>query len=107
VHLGVNALDYSGYPDCRPAFVSSFQATAALALKRGVDGRPVEVAAPLVDLGKAQIVLLGLGADAPLRLTWSCYRGEDAPCGTCDACVLRAKGFAEAGIDDPALSPQG
>jgi len=104
VHLGVNALDYSGYPDCRPAFVASFQATAALALKRGVEGRPIEVAAPLVHLGKAQIVLMGLGADAPLHLTWSCYRGNDVPCGTCDACVLRAKGFAEAGIEDPALA---
>jgi 7-cyano-7-deazaguanine synthase len=104
VYLGVNALDYSGYPDCRPEFVRSFEATAALALKRGVEGRPVEIRTPLIDLTKAEIVKLGLAVDAPLGLTWSCYRGEsDRPCGTCDACVLRAKGFAEAGAADPAL----
>jgi 7-cyano-7-deazaguanine synthase len=105
VYLGVNALDYSGYPDCRPEFVRSFEATAALALKRGVEGRPVEVRTPLIDLTKAGIVKLGLSLDAPLGLSWSCYRGEsDRPCGTCDACALRAKGFAEAGVEDPALA---
>jgi 7-cyano-7-deazaguanine synthase len=105
VYLGVNALDYSGYPDCRPEFVRSFEATAALALKRGVEGRPVEVRTPLIDLTKAGIVKLGLSLDAPLGLSWSCYRGEsDHPCGTCDACALRAKGFAEAGVEDPALA---
>ena len=103
VYLGVNALDYSGYPDCRPEFVDSFAATAALALKRGVEGRPVVVRTPLVDLGKADIVRLGLDLGAPLHLTWSCYRGGDRPCGTCDSCVLRAKGFAGAGVPDPAL----
>ncbi|MBV8693335.1 MAG: 7-cyano-7-deazaguanine synthase QueC [Actinobacteria bacterium] len=105
VYLGVNALDYSGYPDCRPEFVQSFAATAALALKRGVEGNPVEVRTPLVDLGKADIVRLGLSLDAPLRLTWSCYRGAHLPCGRCDSCALRAKGFAEAGVPDPALPP--
>lgn len=103
VYLGVNALDYSGYPDCRPEFVASFERTAALALKRGVEGRPVRVVTPLIDLSKADIVRLGLSLDAPLDLTWSCYRGGEAPCGTCDSCVLRAKGFAEAGVLDPAL----
>jgi 7-cyano-7-deazaguanine synthase len=103
VTVGVNALDYSGYPDCRPEFVRSFAATAALALKRGVEGRPVEVRAPLVDLGKADIVRLGIDIGAPLHLTWSCYRGGDRPCGDCDACALRAKGFADAGVPDPAL----
>jgi 7-cyano-7-deazaguanine synthase len=102
VFLGVNALDYSGYPDCRPEFVQSFAATAALALKRGIEGRPVEIRTPLVDLGKADIVRLGVEVGAPLHLTWSCYRGGDKPCGACDSCALRAKGFAEAGIDDPA-----
>jgi 7-cyano-7-deazaguanine synthase len=105
VHLGVNALDYSGYPDCRPEFVRAFAAAAALALKRGVEGHPVEVRTPLVDLGKADIVRLGLSLDAPLHLTWSCYRGGPRPCGRCDACALRAKGFAEAGVPDPALDP--
>lgn len=105
VSIGVNALDYSGYPDCRPEFISSFARTAALALKRGVEGDPVAIRTPLLELTKAEIVLLGLRHDAPLDLTWSCYRGEDAPCATCDACVLRARGFAEAGASDPALSP--
>jgi 7-cyano-7-deazaguanine synthase len=103
VYLGVNALDYSGYPDCRPEFVESFQRTASLALKRGVEGRPVEVRTPLIDLTKADIVRLGVEVGAPLELTWSCYLGFDRPCGECDACRLRAKGFAEAGVDDPAL----
>ncbi|MFP5378138.1 MAG: 7-cyano-7-deazaguanine synthase QueC [Acidimicrobiia bacterium] len=103
VYLGVNALDYSGYPDCRPEFVESFRATAALALKRGVEGRPVEVRTPLIGLTKAAIVRLGLELGAPLALTWSCYREVEAPCGDCDACALRARGFAEAGVADPAL----
>ncbi len=102
VYIGINALDYSGYPDCRPEFVQSFAATAALALKRGVEGRPVEIRTPLVDLTKAGIVRLGLELNAPLHLTWSCYRSAGTPCGTCDACHLRAKGFAEAGVPDPA-----
>jgi 7-cyano-7-deazaguanine synthase len=104
VLVGVNALDYSGYPDCRPEFVESFAATAALALKRGVEGRPVNIRTPLLDLTKAGIARLGTDLGAPLALTWSCYRGGPAPCGTCDACVLRARGFAEAGIPDPALA---
>ena len=103
IYLGINALDYSGYPDCRPEFVASFADTARLATKRGVEGRPVAIRTPLVDLTKADIVRLGRAVDAPLDLTWSCYRGGDRPCGTCDACVLRAKGFAEAGEADPAL----
>ena len=103
VYLGVNALDYSGYPDCRPEFIESFGRTAALALKRGVEGRPVEIRTPLIDLTKAGIVRLGVEVGAPLELTWSCYLGFDRPCGECDACRLRAKGFAEAGVNDPAL----
>ena len=104
VWLGVNALDYSGYPDCRPEFISSFAGTAALALKRGVEGRPVAIRTPLIDKSKADIVRLGIEVDAPLRLTWSCYRGDERPCGDCDACHLRAKGFAEAGVADPSLA---
>jgi 7-cyano-7-deazaguanine synthase len=104
VYLGVNALDYSGYPDCRPEFIDSFRKTAALALKRGVEGRPVEIRTPLIDRTKADIVRLGIEVGAPLELTWSCYLGGDTPCGECDACRLRAKGFAEAGVDDPALA---
>ena len=106
VSIGVNALDYSGYPDCRPEFVESFRATAALAQKRGIEGAPVEVLTPLVDKTKAEIARLGTDLQAPLELTWSCYRGDTGgrPCGTCDACVLRARGFAEAGLPDPALA---
>ncbi|HEX7167291.1 MAG TPA: 7-cyano-7-deazaguanine synthase QueC [Acidimicrobiales bacterium] len=102
--IGVNALDYSGYPDCRPEFVRSFAATAALALRRGVEGRPVEIATPLIDMTKADIVRLGHELGAPLGLTWSCYRGGPRPCVDCDACALRAKGFAEAGLPDPSLA---
>lgn len=101
-YLGVNALDYSGYPDCRPEFIASFATTAALGLQRGVEGRPVEVRTPLIHLTKAAIVRLGVELGAPLDLTWSCYRGGVRPCGECDSCALRAKGFAEAGRADPA-----
>ena len=104
VVIGVNALDYSGYPDCRPEFVDSFRATAALALKRGVEGRPVTIDTPLIDRTKADIVRLGVQLGAPFHLSWSCYRDGSVPCGECDACHLRAKGFAEAGVADPALT---
>ncbi|MDA8293637.1 MAG: 7-cyano-7-deazaguanine synthase QueC [Actinomycetota bacterium] len=103
VWTGVTAVDYSGYPDCRPEFVDAFRRVGALALRRGVEGRPVEVRTPLIDRTKADIVRTGLALNAPLSLTWSCYQGGDAPCGTCDACRLRARGFAEAGVADPAL----
>ena len=102
VWIGVNALDYSGYPDCRPEFIESFAATAALALKRGVEGNPIAIRTPLIDLTKADIVRLGVEVGAPLELTWSCYRGGVRPCDDCDSCRLRAKGFAEAGVEDPA-----
>jgi 7-cyano-7-deazaguanine synthase len=104
VWIGVNAIDYSGYPDCRPEFIEAFRSVAATGQKRGVEGNPIEIAAPLIELTKAEIVRLGQELDAPLHLTWSCYRGGDRPCGTCEACLLRARGFAEAGVDDPALA---
>jgi 7-cyano-7-deazaguanine synthase len=104
IWIGINAVDYSGYPDCRPEFVTAFREAARLGLKRGAEGRPLDIVAPLVELSKADIVRLGLELGAPLALTWSCYQGGDNPCGGCDACVLRARGFAEAGADDPALS---
>jgi 7-cyano-7-deazaguanine synthase len=103
VWIGVNAVDYSGYPDCRPEFIDAFRVVAATGQKRGVDGDPIAIRTPLIGCSKEQIVRLGVDHDAPLQLTWSCYRGGDVPCGTCDACVLRARGFAAAGIDDPAL----
>jgi 7-cyano-7-deazaguanine synthase len=103
VSIGVNALDYSGYPDCRPEFIASFRATAALALRTAVEGAPVDVVTPLIHMSKADIVRRGVELGAPLHLTWSCYRGAATPCGDCDSCVLRAKGFSEAGLVDPAI----
>jgi 7-cyano-7-deazaguanine synthase len=100
--IGVNAVDFSGYPDCRPEFVDAFRQVAATGQRRGVDGRPVEIRTPLIDATKSEIVRLGIETGAPLHLTWSCYRNGDRPCGDCDACLLRRRGFAEAGVADPA-----
>ena len=94
--IGVNALDYSGYPDCRPAFIAAFEEAARLGMRDGL-----RVHSPLAQLDKAGIVRLGREAGAPLHLTVSCYRGTVPACGRCDACLLRRKGFAEAGLPDP------
>jgi 7-cyano-7-deazaguanine synthase len=99
--IGANALDYSGYPDCRPEFFAAFQEAARLGTKRGVEGRAVAIHVPLQTMTKADIVREGLRLKAPLDLTWSCYQGHDKACGTCDSCVLRLKGFREAGAKDP------
>jgi 7-cyano-7-deazaguanine synthase len=103
--IGINALDYSGYPDCRPAFVAAFEAMAAQATKAGVEGEGFRVHAPLVSMTKADIAreAVRLGLDA--AQSWSCYDPllDGRPCGACDSCVLRAKGFAEAGLTDPLL----
>jgi 7-cyano-7-deazaguanine synthase len=101
VFYGAHALDYSGYPDCRPAFVAAFQALADVATKRGVEGKPIRVEAPLLHSTKADIVALGAKLGAPLAKTWSCYLGGARQCGRCDSCQLRRKGFREAGLDDP------
>jgi 7-cyano-7-deazaguanine synthase len=101
VFIGANALDYSGYPDCRPEFLKAFQDVARLGTKRGVEGRPVEIIYPLVSMTKAEIVKEGTRLNAPLHLTWSCYQGLEKACGRCDSCTLRLKGFREAGIEDP------
>jgi 7-cyano-7-deazaguanine synthase len=103
VWIGVNAVDYSGYPDCRPEFIDAFRGVAATGQKRGVEGDPIAIRTPLIETTKAGIVELGVELDAPLGLTWSCYEGGDTPCGECDACILRARGFAQAGVADPAL----
>ncbi len=105
--IGANALDYSGYPDCRPEYLAAFERMANLATKSGVEGRTVKVLAPLLQMTKADIVRLATALRAPLALTWSCYRGGRRPCGTCESCVLRAKGFAEAGRADPAGAATG
>ncbi|MCI4362401.1 MAG: 7-cyano-7-deazaguanine synthase, partial [Thermoplasmata archaeon] len=102
IYLGANAIDYSGYPDCRPEYLRAFQRLARLATKAGVDGAVrFRVEAPLLRKSKAEIVRLGERLGVPWALTWSCYEGGARPCERCDSCRLRAKGFAEAGIVDP------
>jgi len=103
--IGVNALDYSGYPDCRPEFIAAFEYLASLATKAGVDGRPLRLYTPLQHLTKAGIVRLGVELGVDFSLTHSCYDPDTTgrPCGHCDSCLLRARGFADAGIVDPAL----
>jgi 7-cyano-7-deazaguanine synthase len=104
IFVGVNALDYSGYPDCRPEYIESFERMANLATKAGVEGRQVlKIHTPLIELTKAQIIQVGLKLDVDYAMTSSCYDpgalGE--PCGKCDSCALRAKGFTESGCLDP------
>ncbi|MCW4461802.1 7-cyano-7-deazaguanine synthase QueC [Sphingomonas sp. BT-65] len=103
LYIGVNALDYSGYPDCRPEFIAGFEKLAELATKAGVEGEPFHVHAPLQDMTKAGIVREGVRLGLDLGLSWSCY--DPAPgglhCGLCDSCRLRSKGFEEAGVPDP------
>ncbi|MCR4315742.1 MAG: 7-cyano-7-deazaguanine synthase QueC [Planctomycetes bacterium] len=103
IFIGVNALDYSGYPDCRPEYVAAFRAVARLATKAGVEGRGAMIVAPLIDKTKAEIIELGARLGVPYELTVSCYDPSDdgAACGRCDSCTLRRKGFEAAGIEDP------
>ena len=108
IFIGVNALDYSGYPDCRPEFIEAFERMANLATKTGVEGRThLRIHAPLIKLSKAEIVRLGRETGVDFSLTHSCYDPDAAgrPCGECDSCVLRRKGFDEAGIADPLAYP--
>ncbi len=103
--IGVTALDYSGYPDCRPEFIRAFETLACLATRAGVEGAPIRVRTPLIALSKADIIRRGLALGLDYGLTHSCYdpAASGAPCGRCDSCMLRAKGFAEAGAADPLL----
>lgn len=103
IHIGVNALDYSGYPDCRPAFIDAFQNLADVATRRAVEGRRIEIRAPLIHLSKAQIIRLGAGLGVDYGLTVSCYQASASglACGRCDSCRLRRQGFEQAGIADP------
>lgn len=104
IYLGANAIDYSGYPDCRPPFLRAFERAARLGTRAGASGRgAVRVRAPLLRLTKADIVRLGETVEVPWRITWSCYAGGTRPCGRCDSCRLRARGFRAAGVVDPAL----
>jgi 7-cyano-7-deazaguanine synthase len=105
--IGINALDYSGYPDCRPDYLEAFERLAALATRAGVEGRPLRILAPLLRLSKADIVRQGAAFALDYGLTHSCYEpaADGAPCERCDSCRLRARGFAEAGLVDP-LRPE-
>lgn len=110
--IGVNALDYSGYPDCRPEFIAAFEGLAEIATKAGVEGQPFKIHAPLQHMTKADIVREGTRLGVDMGLSWSCYdpTPEGLHCGECDSCRLRSKGFEEAGIPDPtayAVKPQG
>lgn len=107
IFIGVNALDYSGYPDCRPEFIQAFENMSNLATRTGVEGTTkIQIRTPLIDLSKADIVRLGVDLGLPFGLTHSCYDPDAAgrACGSCDSCTLRAKGFREAGVADPVVS---
>jgi 7-cyano-7-deazaguanine synthase len=110
IFFGANILDYSGYPDCRPEFLEAFERLAALGTKAGVEGAwRLKIHAPLITMTKAEIMKKGLELGVDYALTWSCYSPmpSGAPCGSCDSCLLRAKGFAEAGVEDPLLRAPG
>jgi len=109
VFIGVNALDYSGYPDCRPEYIHAYEQMANLATKAGVEGRQeLRIHTPLINLTKAQIIERGLGLGIDYSITHSCYDPDPAgrACGTCDSCLLRCRGFAELGMEDPVLSQE-
>lgn len=108
IFLGINAIDYSGYPDCRPEYLEAYEHMANLATRATTqDGRAIQVRAPLLHMGKGEIVRRGMKLGVPYELTWSCYEGRELACGTCDSCLLRLAGFAEAGLRDPiAYEPQ-
>jgi 7-cyano-7-deazaguanine synthase len=103
IFLGVNSIDYSGYPDCRPEFIEAFENLASLATKAGVEGRCFRVHTPLIKLSKAEIIRKAVELDVDLSLTHSCYNPspEGLACGECDSCLLRLKGFRDAGTKDP------
>ena len=105
IYVGANAIDYSGYPDCRPEFYDAITEVIRLGSKVGTAySVPIRIEAPIIRMSKAEIVAHGTALGAPLDVTWSCYAGEERPCGACDSCELRAAGFAVAGIADPALA---
>ena len=105
IFIGVNALDYSGYPDCRPEYIRAYEEMANLATKAGVEGARMRIHTPLIEMTKAQIIQTGRRLGVDYGLTSSCYDPDERgyPCGHCDSCLLRLKGFAEAGLEDPAM----
>jgi 7-cyano-7-deazaguanine synthase len=101
VYIGAHSVDYSGYPDCRPEFLDAFRLVSALGTRRGVEDKPIKIEAPLIRMGKREIIERGRGLKVPFELTWSCYLGGKKACGKCDSCAIRLKAFAEAGMEDP------
>jgi 7-cyano-7-deazaguanine synthase len=101
IFIGTTATDYSGYPDCRPEYIKAFQDMTTVATKKGVEGKTIEIKAPLLCMSKAKIIKKGLELNAPLEKTWSCYLGGDKACGRCDSCLLRLKGFKDISANDP------
>ncbi len=101
IFIGINAVDYSAYPDCRPQFLEAYQHLANLATKQAVEGKTIHISAPLLHLSKADIIRTGVKLNVPFSKTWSCYQGQTKACGRCDSCQLRLKGFQEAHIKDP------
>ncbi len=99
--IGANAVDYSGYPDCRAPYLKAVQQVARLGTKRGDEGNKIEILAPLIKMSKAEIIRLGTKLKVPYQWTWSCYSGGNSPCGECDSCTLRKKGFEESRRTDP------
>lgn len=105
IYIGVNAVDYSGYPDCRPAYIDAYEKMANLATKSGVEGRRLTIATPLIDLTKSEIIEMGIANGVDYSLTVSCYQADSLgrACGFCDSCRLRKQGFSDTGVDDPTL----
>ncbi|CAD5938819.1 7-cyano-7-deazaguanine synthase [Planktothrix tepida] len=101
VYIGVNALDYSGYPDCRPDYIQSMEEVFRLGTKQGREGNPITIESPLIHLKKTEIIQLGNHLGVPWEFTWSCYAGQTKACGTCDSCRLRLAAFSELGLTDP------
>lgn len=101
IFIGANAVDFSGYPDCRPAYYEHFNRLLQQGTKAGIEGRPIKIEAPLIDKKKSEIIKIGTKLMVPYELTWSCYEGGKRPCLRCDSCLLRKRGFDEAGLKDP------
>jgi len=103
IFIGAHAQDYSGYPDCRPEFFKAFTRMALKGTKAGLEGRKIKIITPIINMHKSRIIKTGLKLKVPFELTWSCYKGGKAPCGVCDSCNYRAKGFKELEMKDPSI----
>jgi len=101
IYIGVNSTDYSGYPDCRPEYIKQFQILANIATKKSIENEKIIIETPLLYLSKSEIIKKGYNLKVPFKKTWSCYKGNSNPCGICDSCLLRLKGFKDANLKDP------